>query len=127
MADQAKEPPRSAFRGADAFGVSLGLIVFAAGILMLVLVFRWSYGLFDSIDEEIAKAQVAAPPAASDPEDNSPAPPTSGGPDSPSLAQVAAIIGLRILVLFVMGYAGSLVATKGAQLLAAHRARPTIQ
>ena len=127
VADEVKQAPRQPFPGADAFGISLGLIVFAAGILMLILVFRWSYGLFDSIDEEIGKAGVTAAETESDPEAGSTPPAAPADSESPTLAQVAAVVGLRILVLFVMGYAGSLVATKGAQLLAAHRARPTIQ
>jgi len=121
VADEQKQASARAFAGADILGVSLGLIVFIAGTLMLVLVFCWSYRLFDSIDSQIAKAQVTAPAPKVQPtesEDNqapTPQPPPAKGP---TLAQVGATIGLRVLVLFVMAYAGSLVATKGAQLLA---------
>ena len=126
MADEASGAPRPPFAGADVLGVSLGLIVFAVGIVMLVSVFTLSYRLFSSIDQQIGQARVTAPAAQGASPSSAPARQPDGSA-ARTLAQVAAQIGLKLAVLFVMGYAASLVATKGAQLLAAHRARPTIQ
>jgi hypothetical protein len=126
MANEPTGPPRATFATADAVGVSLGLVVFAVGVVMLIGVFRLSSDLFDSIDEEIGRARAPAPATANPGQE--PAKPAQPAPtEGPTLAQVGAAIGLKLAVLLVMGYAGSLVATKGAQLLAAHRARPTIQ
>jgi hypothetical protein len=128
--------------GVDIVGSVVGLLVFLGGIAMIVAVFMWTYHLFDNIDEEIGRTQVSRPPvapaeepkpaasdtsgAAESPQpDKPPARPVEAKPHGPGVAQVAAILGLKILALLILALCGSLVAAKGAQLAGAYRGKAT--
>ena len=100
----------------------VGLAVFLGGIVMIVLVFIWAYALFDSVGDELNQVAIsqtvpATNPAASDSKQPSNAPaeqvtvaaPTSGT----GLADVAAVLALKLLFLALMAGAGGLVASKG--------------
>ena len=125
----------------DTAGSVVGLLVFLAGIAMIGAVFMWTYRLFDNIDEEIGRTQINSPsPGVRPPSDTpgtgpggdsgepggTPTPPSvEATPRGPGVAQVAAILGLKILALLVLALCGSLVAAKGAQLAGAYRGKPT--
>jgi hypothetical protein len=117
-------------------GKALGLLVFLAGITMIVLVFTWVRGVFDGIDEEIHSshqtylAQLAARQQEQQPDQapNADQDPNSGvvvaSPGAgPTLYEVAAIIALKMLGLLILGWLGALVAAKGAHLAAAYRGK----
>ncbi len=101
----------------------VGLVVFLAGVAMIIMVFVWAYGLFSNIDTEIAQvpAQPAVTNPAAAPDTQAPVatPPavTVAAPSSgPSLAQTGAALGLKLIFLAVMAWAGSLVAGKGVEM-----------
>ena len=98
MAEPAAPPgaPRSAA------GQVIGLVLFALGIIMLVVVFVWAYLLFDAAAQALAETKIA-------------------DPTQPSLSQLLGAGGLRVGLLFVMGYASSLLASKGLHLFAISR------
>jgi len=100
----------------------VGLIVFLAGIAMIVMVFVWAYALYSSAGDElnqvaISQATPTTNPAAGDSEQppNAPAEqvtvaaPTAGT----SLADVAAVFAFKVVFLALMAWAGGLVASKG--------------
>jgi hypothetical protein len=70
-------------------GMLAGIVVFIAGVIMLILVFVWAFALFQGA------ARVM-----------------SGVPLSSLLAQM----GLKVALLFIMGYVASLIGSKGLQL-----------
>ncbi len=126
----------------DIVGGVIGLLVFLAGIGMIVLVFTWVHGVFDDVDGQIqqvraAKAQAAAADAEtaamaetdSDAETGEAAVEEQGQvvvakPNTgPTFADVGITIGLKMLGLLVLGWLGALVASKGAQLAGAHRGK----
>ena len=128
----AEETPQASSRrpGTEIAGSLVGLVVFLAGIAMIGAVFMWTYRLFDNIDEEIGRTQVSSPsprdqPPGTGPEGDDAAPPVQARPQAPGIAQVAAILGLKILALLILALCGSLVAAKGAQLAGAYRSKPT--
>lgn len=115
---------------ADRRGSAVGLLVFAIGIVMMVMVFWWGYRLLASIDTQIAQVRPApavTTPATETPESRSETalPPTVVAQPRPdlTLGQVAATIGLKLLGLAILAYVGALVAAKGAQLARAERGR----
>jgi len=131
---------RAADGGARAFdivGGVIGLLVFLAGIAMIVFVFTWVRGVFDGVDgqiQQVRSARVAAEQAAVearaqveadaegdeiDDGDVVVATPNKG----PTIADVGITIGLKMLGLLVLGWLGALVASKGAQLAGAHRGK----
>jgi len=127
-------------RAFDLAGGIVGILVFIAGIAMIVMVFGWVRGIFDGVDEQVQQvrtarvqaaavqheAQAAADAAAEvNPEDPAPAgqvvvaTPNEG----PTIADVGLAVGLKMLGLLVLGWLGALVASKGAQLAGAHRGK----
>ncbi len=99
----------------------IGLLVFLAGVVMIIMVFAWGYALLSTIDSEISQlstpARAVNPAALAGSETAEAAPPqvAIAAPSSgPSLLQVAAVIGLKLIVMVVMAWAGALVAGKGA-------------
>ncbi len=101
----------------------VGLVVFLAGVAMIIMVFVWAYALFSNIDTEITQTPtqpaVTSPAAAPDTEAPAATPPavTVAAPSSgPSLAQTAAALGLKLIFLAVMAWAGALVAGKGVEM-----------
>lgn len=74
----------------DVWARVVGMVMFLVGLVLLVLDFAWAYGMFSSL----AKVSVA----------------------KGLQATAVGVFGLRVLLLFVMGYLASLIATKGIQL-----------
>lgn len=92
----------------DVAGKILGLVVFAGGVVLLVLVFLWAYHLFMNY-ADAGRMWTQAPSKVN---------------QEPSPSQMGTVLGLgalRILLLFPMGYLASLVAAKGLQLFGAAR------
>lgn len=126
--------------GAKAFdivGGVIGLLVFLAGIAMIVLVFTWVRDVFDTVDTQVqqvrtartqaelaaaeAQAEAEAEPSGDDVagEETVVATPNQG----PTIGDVGIAVGLKMLGLLVLGWLGALVASKGAQLAGAHRGK----
>lgn len=101
----------------------IGVVVFLGGVIMLIMVFVWTYTLLAGVDYQTSQISSAAPvanPAAqaeAQGTEASPFAPTVAVPSSgPTLLQVAAKVGLKLIVLAVMAWAGALVASKGVQM-----------
>jgi len=125
--------------GAKAFdivGGVIGLLVFLAGIAMIIMVFGWVRGVFDDVDAEIQQVRAARIEAAAarreaeaatevSAEKNAPAPTAvvATPNEGPTIADVGVTIALKMLGLLVLGWLGALVASKGAQLAGAHRGK----
>ncbi|MFP4250272.1 MAG: hypothetical protein ACLFU7_11480 [Armatimonadota bacterium] len=133
MADEQKASDGGA-RAFDIVGGVIGLLVFIAGIAMIILVFTWVRDVFDTVDTEVqqvrsarVQAEAAGAEAAAEAEaageaeseDVVIATPNEG----PTIADVGITIGLKMLGLLVLGWLGALVASKGAQLAGAHRGK----
>ena len=78
-------------------GRIIGMVVFLAGIVMLVFVFIIAYQAFQNPGTFIPQASLQQTP-----------------PPPPAQVYLPAI--LRLILLFAMGYLGSLIAARGAQL-----------
>ncbi|MEA3401244.1 MAG: hypothetical protein U9R79_08415 [Armatimonadota bacterium] len=137
---------RAAERDAGGFDIAggvIGILVFLAGIAMIIMVFTWVRGVFDGVDEQVqqvrsARAAAAAAQQAATPGEEQPAGGAeAGAPEpgatsasvvatphqGPTIADVGVTIGLKMLGLLVLGWLGALVASKGAQLAGAHRGK----
>ncbi|MGC9319964.1 MAG: hypothetical protein ACP5KN_18175 [Armatimonadota bacterium] len=129
-------------RGFDMAGGVIGILVFVAGIAMIIMVFTWVRGVFDGVDEQVqqvrsARAAAAAQEAATSAEREPAEAPEAAAPEpgsssasvvaspnqGPTIADVGVTIALKMLGLLVLGWLGALVASKGAQLAAAHRGK----
>lgn len=73
-----------------------GIIVFLAGVVLLILVFVWTFSLFRDAKHTVSLA--------------------SAHPMNAPLPTVLAGIGFQVALLFVMGYVASLIGSKGLQL-----------
>lgn len=91
----------------DAVGTSFGVVIFLAGVGLLAFVFFLALGLFR--DPGILTAMAATPPGAAA---------KDGG-----AGMTGALIGLgvKVVSLFIMALAGSLVTSKGIHLYLASR------
>jgi drug/metabolite transporter (DMT)-like permease len=78
-------------------GRVIGILVFLGGIAMLVLAFVLAYNAFNRPDMIIPADALKHTPA-------------------PNPTVVYLTMALRLILLFVMGYIGSLIAARGAQL-----------
>ncbi|MGD9495110.1 MAG: hypothetical protein AB7Y46_02250 [Armatimonadota bacterium] len=140
MAGDQQQAADGGVRAFDLAGGIVGILVFLAGIAMMVIVFTWVRGVFDSVDAQVqqvrtARAQAAAAereaqmatasetpagvPAQSSAQSAVVATPQQG----PTIADVGVTIALKMLGLLVLGWLGALVASKGAQLAGAHRGK----
>ena len=109
----------------------VGLLVFVAGIAMIVLVFFWTYSLFSGVDQQIAqvKPAPAATPGPASPMTPEATPQTAKSPKiviasprtGPTLAEVSVALLLKLVALFVLGWVASLVAARGAALATGRR------
>ena len=105
----------------------VGLLVFVAGIAMIALVFYWTYSLFSGVDQQIA--QVKPAPAATSSPSPSASPEGAKSPKvvvalprmGPTLTEVSAILLIKLVALFVLGWVASLVAARGAALATGRR------
>lgn len=132
MADE----QRTSDGGAKAFdivGGVVGLLVFIAGIAMIVMVFTWVRDIFDGVDaqvQEVRSARIQAEMAAAAAQAEAQNEDAEGGDvivatpnQGPTIADVGVTVGLKMLGLLVLGWLGALVASKGAQLAGAHRGK----
>lgn len=130
MADE----QRDSGGGAKAFDIAggvIGLLVFVAGIAMIIVVFTWVREIFDDVDTqvqqvrsartefEVASTDEAAVVQSEAEDDVVVATPYQG----PTIGDVGISVGLKMLGLLVLGWLGALVASKGAQLAGAHRGK----
>ncbi len=90
----------------EVVGTSVGLLVFLAGVGLLIFVFVLALGLFH--DPGILTAAAATPPGAE----------AAGGVP---VAGTLMVLGARILFLFVMVLAASVLTSKGVHLYLASR------
>ena len=98
----------------------LGLLVFAGGIILLVLVFVWAYHLYLGLDAHLfpvaalsGQPHVAgAPSSAALPPGTVTATPHAGT----NLWEAGALLVSRLLLLLAMGWIGALIASKGVAL-----------
>ena len=105
----------------------IGLLIFLAGVVMIILVFAWTYTLFGTIDGTFAHVSTTTPatnPAVTaDAATAEPVPPevTVATPSpGPSLLDLAAAFGLRLVILALMAWVGALVAARGADMARPH-------
>ena len=97
----------------------VGLLIMAAGIALLVLVFLWAYHLYQSINGETFGVQptVRALPVTGTPTAPPPAGAMTAKPGvgaSPTTA--ALVLFARLFALLVMGWVAGLLANKGVAL-----------
>jgi hypothetical protein len=102
----------------------LGLLTFALGIGLLVAVFAWAHGVFQSIDTHLAsvKPSPAVSTTARVLAHHSPAGTHStvvARPGPPALGLVAASLALKLLGALVLGWIAAMIAARGASLLSA--------
>jgi len=74
----------------------VGIVVFLAGVVLLILVFVWTFGLFHEAKETVSLS--------------------SAQPVRAPLATILTGIGFQVALLFVMGHVASLIGSKGLQL-----------
>ena len=132
MAD-GQRPADGGAKAFDIVGGVVGLLVFIAGIAMIVLVFTWVRDIFDGVDaqvQEVRSARIQAEMAAAAAQAEARNEDAEGGEvvvvtpnQGPTIADVGVTVGLKILGLLVLGWLGALVASKGAQLAGAHRGK----
>ena len=105
----------------------IGLLIFLAGVVMIVLVFAWTYRLFGTIDSSFTQvsntAPVTNPAVTAATTTPGPVPPelTVASPSpGPSVLDLLAAFGLRLVVLALMAWVGALVAARGADMARPH-------
>jgi len=131
-----QRPSDGGAKAFDIVGGVVGLLVFIAGIAMIVMVFGWVRGVFDDVDAQVQKvrsarieaqsaaAQAEADAAAAADDDAAARDIVVATPNKgPTVADVGLTIGLKMLGLLVLGWLGALVASRGAQLAGAHRGK----
>ncbi len=101
----------------SATGTAVGLVVFLAGVVMVVMVFVWGYNLFESIDDQMLSVHYAADLGPQQPAGEQPV--AVANPGGPTLASVGVVLGLKFLALLVLGWLGAMVASKGAEMTGA--------
>lgn len=130
----AEQPKERTSTASAAWGaVGLGFVAFVVGVVLLLKVFGWAYGVFSSIDASLARvatvAPVKAPPTPSVAATPNAGSEGSSGPQSrgtvkarpggPSLGLIAASIGLKLVGLLILGWIAAMVAARGANMVAA--------
>ena len=135
-----QRPGDGGARAFDLAGGIVGILVFIAGIAMIVMVFGWVRGIFEGVDDQVqqvraARVQAAAAEREAQAATDAAAEAHPEGPASaeqvvvatpnegPTIADVGLTVGLKMLGLLVLGWLGALVASKGAQLAGAHRGK----
>ncbi|MFP3905289.1 MAG: hypothetical protein ACLFWB_13675 [Armatimonadota bacterium] len=100
-------------RRIDFWSRILGILVFVAGIVMLIMVFMWAHDLVVSIDAGmLGVEQVSQAPADSAGAEGA----VSASPGGNSLVAVGASVVLRFIGLLALGWLGAMVASKGAEM-----------
>ena len=75
--------------------------MFLAGVALLILVFAWTFDLFQGAKEQVSLE--------------------SENPMASRLPMVLALMSFKVALLFIMGYIASLIGAKGLQLYGACR------
>ncbi|MBM3471991.1 MAG: hypothetical protein FJX75_01800 [Armatimonadetes bacterium] len=116
----------------DLAGGVLGLIVFLAGVALVIVTYYQARDWYREIGPAIkqARAEWSPTPArgSHDPGEKgkaAPPGPVSAKPGGTPLADVAAEFGLKLVWLILMAFIGFLVAALGARLAGAHRGKRT--
>jgi len=98
----------------------VGLVVFAGGLALLILVFAWAYHLYVTVDAQMFQVQpLRAQPAVKGLDGGKALPPgtlTAQPQLAAALAQTALAVVIKMLALALMGWVGALVASKGIRL-----------
>jgi hypothetical protein len=109
----------------------VGLVVFLAGICLMLLAFYWGYNWMGSLDQELSRVEQvkavptpATPAPVPAPTKGKSAPPVKPMPEvvqaqpekGPTLGTVATHAALRLLYLLVLAGIGAMVASRGAHL-----------
>ena len=127
MATDAPLPAAAESRAVGIAAQLVGLLVFLAGIAMVVTVFFWTYTLFSGVDQQIA--QVKPAPAVTSGPASPATPEATKAPKvviasprpGPTLSEISVILLLKLVALFVLGWTASLVAARGAALATGRR------
>lgn len=90
----------------------LGIVVFLAGIVMIVMVFAWAHDLVTSIDAQLLDVQQVSAQAADEPASGD----VVADPGARSLGVTGVSLALQFLGLLVLGWLGAMVSSKGAEL-----------
>jgi hypothetical protein len=109
----------------DIAGGILGLVVFLAGVGLLVWVCLQTIRVYPDIAREVRSAAGRASPSEPAHPGAKTGPPTEASPGGRPLASIAAEFGLRIVWLGAEGLLAALIAALGARLAGAHRGRRT--
>ncbi|HEY3398606.1 MAG TPA: hypothetical protein VGM19_13205 [Armatimonadota bacterium] len=127
MAEVSETQQREPGSGQAWGNYGVGLLVFVAGVALMLLAFYWGYLMLKTVDEQIQRVQVtkpvatpattAAPKAAAGketkPAEVAVAKPTTEGP---TLIVVAVGAVLKLVILLVLAAIGGMTASRGAQL-----------
>jgi len=125
-----EETPARSPRGTalDMVGGLLGLVVFLAGIGLLVVVFLQATRLYGEIAPAVEAARVGsaeAPAVTVNPNGKSAPAAVVARPGGRPLSKIGAEFGLKFLWLMGEGLLAALVAAMGAKLAGAHRGKRT--
>jgi hypothetical protein len=97
----------------------IGLLVFLAGIALLIMVFLAAYRLYEGIGGEMmgVKAATAAPQVpGTPPAEQKPGLVVAQPGQGPGLATVLTLFAARLIALLVLGWLAAMLASRGAQL-----------
>ncbi len=100
----------------------LGLVVFALGIVLMLLAFSWGYQVFKSVDDQMSEVQTTGAvetPATMNPADSAEVAPQVvqvEPPLGPTLAQVVVGIVIKLVTLLILAGIGGMIASRGAHL-----------
>ena len=127
----AEAPSRSVTTGATALDIAggvLGLVVFLAGVALVIVTYYQATGWYREIGPAIRAARAESARTAegvADGPKGSPEVTATAKPGGTALADVATEFGLRLVWLILMAFLGFIVAALGARLAGAHRGKRT--
>lgn len=126
LTTEASENSASPRRSTQAWvNYALGVVVFALGIVLMLLAFAWGYRVFQSVDEQMSEVQVASAvetPASNNPgeaADSTPPVVRAEPPQGPTLVQVILGIVIKLVTLLILAGIGGMIASRGAHLAGA--------
>ena len=136
---QNREPDHTRVVGVTA--KVLGLVVFVAGIGLMLLAFYWGYQMLRGVDQQLAEVRTAAPvpnPAATSaspslgsgqkpaaepgskagpsPAASSPVAQAAPQPSGPTLAVVLSSLVVKLVLVLILAAIGGMMAGRGAQM-----------
>ena len=104
--------------------LAIGVATFIVGMGLLISVFGMAKATFESVDQKLAAVKMAAPvkspaaPSTNNTTTNENPPAAKARPGGPTLAVIAAGLGLKLFGLLVMGWIAAMIAARGAGLAA---------